>query len=176
MSMYGVYRGLGRSLWSLVRRTRRNHALEHATLHLLSAEVRGVRLMGHTSPWGFTICGAVPREAVEAAAREGLARLQAGDWRLALHPNCGSNLVVAGVLAAVATFATLGGRGGWRRRLVRLPLACVAAALGVALGQPLGALLQARVTTQARVGDLRIAEIQSGHWLGIPAVHIRTEG
>ncbi len=161
----------------LVTRVRRNHALEHATLHVLGERQRGLRLMGHASPWGFVIYGNVPTEELLAAAQEGLRRLQRGQRHLAIHPNCGSNLVLAGILAAVGAFLALGGRAkGWRQRLTRLPLACVAATGGILLARPAGQLVQARLTTQADVGSLHIVEIAWTKQAGRLIHHIHTEG
>lgn len=161
----------------LFSRIRRNHALEHATLHVLSERYRPIRLMGNASPWGFCIYGAVPTEAVRAAAEEALRRLRNGERHLAVHPTCGSTLAVAGVLAGLGAFLVLGGRArGWLQRLRRLPLAWLAATLGIVLAQPLGLLLQARLTTQAEVGNLRIVGVARMVELGIPVHCVRTEG
>jgi len=148
----------------LISRVRRNHALEHATMHVLGERRRDLKLVGRSSLWGFYIYGDVSTDSLLAAAQEGLQRLKSGQRRLAIHPNCGSNLAVAGVLAGVGAFLALGGLSKDRpksflERLASLPLACTVATLGVILAQPLGAALQARVTTQADVGDLRIVSI-----------------
>ena len=163
-----------------ISRVRRNHALEHATMHVLAERYRELRLVGRSSLWGFYIYGNVPTEGVVAAAQEGLQRLQAGQHQLAVHPNCGSNLVVAGVLAGLGAFLALGGGSSGRSRgrleqLARLPLAFAAATLGILLAQPLGLLLQARVTTQARVGPMRIAGVTRESRASVLVHHVRTE-
>jgi hypothetical protein len=169
----------------LISRVRRNHALEHATMQVLSEHHRDLRLAGRSSLWGFYIYGDVSTERVLAAAREGLRRLKAGQWQMAIHPNCGSNLVVAGTLAGLGAFLTLGGMSGsraksrlpnWVERLSRLPLACAVAMLGIIVAQPLGTALQAHVTTQADVGDLCIVGITRERRAGVLVHHIRTEG
>ncbi|MBE9507029.1 MAG: hypothetical protein IMY86_03185, partial [Chloroflexi bacterium] len=50
-----------------VSRVRRNHALEHATMHVLSERYRNLRLVGRSSLWGFYIYGNVPTEDLLAA-------------------------------------------------------------------------------------------------------------
>ena len=161
----------------IVSRVRRNHALEHATLHVLTEAHPELRLMGRSSPWGFFVYGSVPTEAVLAAAQEALRRLQAGQRRMAIHPNCGSNLAVAGILAGLGAFLALGGRSkGWLERLSRLPLACAAAVGAIFLAQPLGSVVQARMTTQAEVGGLRIVEITQEKQVGLPVHYVHTEG
>jgi hypothetical protein len=165
----------------LITRVRRNHALEHAAMRVLSERYRDLKIVGRSSLWGFYIYGDVPTEGVLAAAQEGLRRLRAGQRQMAVHPNCGSNLVVAGILAGLGAFLALGGlsknrpRDLWQR-LTRLPLACTAAMLGIVLAQPLGAALQAYVTTQASVGDLRIVDITREKRAGILVHHVRTGG
>jgi len=100
---------------------------------------------------------------------------------MAVHPTCGTNLAVAGILAGMGAFLALGGLSrnrpkGFLRNLARLPLACAAAMLGVLAAQPLGPLLQARVTTQADVGDLRIVDVSQERRAGILVHHVHTGG
>jgi len=164
----------------LLSRVRRNHALEHATMHVLGERYRELRLVGRSSLWGFYIYGNVPTESVVAAAQEGLQRLKAGQYQLAIHPNCGSNLVVAGVLAGLGAFLALGGGSSGRSRgrleqLARLPLAFAAATLGIVLAQPLGPMLQARVTTQAQVGNMCVVGVTRENRAGVLVHHVRTE-
>jgi hypothetical protein len=172
----------------LISRVRRNHALEHATMHVLGERYRGLRLMGRSSLWGFYIYGNVPTDELLSAAQEGLRRLRAGQRQMAIHPHCGSNLAVAGILAGLGAFLALGGiptrrnrgfsekRGFSLERIARLPLACFAAMLGIILARPLGAALQAHVTTQADTGNLRIAGITREEKAGLLVHHVRTEG
>ena len=150
-------------------------------MHVLSERHRNLRLVGRSSLWGFYIYGNVPTEDVISAAREGLRRLRAGQRRMAIHPNCGSNLAVAGTLAGLGAFLALGGGSTGRtrsrlERLARLPLAFTAATLGIILAQPLGTALQAHVTTQANVGDLRIVGVTQERKAGVLVHHVRTEG
>ena len=150
-------------------------------MRVLTERYRGLRLVGRSSLWGFYIYGDVPTEGVIVAAQEGLRRLKEGQWQMAIHPNCGSNLAVAGILAGLGAFLALGGvftrrsQSRWER-LMRLPLACTAAMLGVVLAQPMGAALQARVTTQADVGDLCIVGVSREDKIGMCIHHVRTEG
>ena len=170
-----------------VSRVRRNHALEHATMTVLSERQRSLRLVGRSSLWGFYIYGDVSTESVLTAAQEGLRRLKAGQRQMAIHPNCGTNLAVAGILAGLGAFLALGGLstrnqvssakpGFWLERLTRLPLACTAAMLGIVAARPLGVALQARVTTQADVGDLALVTVTREERAGVLVHHVRTEG
>jgi hypothetical protein len=150
-------------------------------MHVLNERYRNIRMMAHSSPWGFSIIGNAPTEGVAAAAHEGLRRLQAGSRHLAIHPNCGSTLVVAGSLAGLASFLALGGLSrnrprGWFERLSRLLFACAAATVAIVLAQPLGGIFQSHVTTQADVGDLRVTGVTRETRAGVVIHHVRTEG
>jgi hypothetical protein len=165
----------------LISRVRRNHALEHATMNVLGERHKRLRLVGRSSVGGFYIYGDVSAEDVIAAAREGLQRLKAGRREMAVHPTCGTNLAVAGILAGVGAFLALGGLSRNRPKslfqsLVRLPMACAAAMVGVFLAQPLGPFLQARVTTEADVGDMHIIDVAQERRAGILVHHVRTGG
>lgn len=144
-----------------ISRTRRNHALEHATIHLLSARYPQATLVGRSDPRGFFLFGDIPPEVVAQTSREALARLRAGERRLSIHPNCGTNLVTAGVLGGLAAFLTLSGPSDARRRLDRLPMAILATSIGFLLAQPIGTSLQRSVTTQADPLGLQIIETKS---------------
>ena len=147
-------------LAALIHRLRRNHALEHATIHILSRLSRDVRVMGHSTPLGFVLYGDLPTEIVLQAVQEALARLKAGQRELAVHPTCGTNYVTSGVLAGLGAFVVLTPR---RRSLSewlsRLPLVLLVSTFGFMIGQRLGMSLQAAVTTEARVGELRVASV-----------------
>jgi len=171
---------MSRAVFSFFSHVRRNHALEHATMHTLSERHRHLRLVGRSSPWGFYIYGQVSTEDVVAAAQEGLRRLKAGQRRMAIHPNCGSNLAVAGTLAGLGAVLAIGGTSTGKEksrmeRLARLPLAFAAATLGIILAQPLGTVLQARVTTQADVGNLHIVSVTQETRAGVLVHTVRTE-
>src|SRR5512145_2167377 len=91
----------------LVRRTRRNHGLEHATIHVLSSRFHGLSMAGRSTPNGFYIFGNVSTEEVRSAVDEGLQRMRNGEPHLAVHPGCGTNYLTSGVFAGLATFATV---------------------------------------------------------------------
>jgi len=161
---------------SLLSRLRRNHALEHATIHLLSARYPWGTFAGRSDVQGFFLFGDVPGQAVRDAAAEALARLRAGEARLSIHPNCGTNLLTSGVLAASAAFAAFAGSTTSRSRLSRLPAAILLTALALLVAQPLGTALQRSVTTQADPQSLRLVEVRT--WQrGRTTLHrIRTAG
>ena len=143
----------------LILETRRNHALEHATLHML-ARTHNQPMAGHSNPTGFFILGDIPTDDLRAAADEAHARLNAGERGLAVHPGCGTNLATSAVLASTFAWIPLRGRKSTLGRLAILPLAVAFAALGFSLARPLGPKLQERITTEADLGNLHITEIR----------------
>jgi hypothetical protein len=143
-------------------RIRRNHALEHATIHLLSARVPRTVLIGRSDSRGFYLAGEVSTDALQHTVHQALARLQAGESGLAVHPNCGTNLMTGAILAGSASFLVAGmaRRRRWSDWLEQWPAALLAAALGLAVAQPLGTAIQRRVTTAAQPGELRILSVR----------------
>jgi len=148
-------------------RLRRNHALEHATLNLLSRRKRYPFLAGYSDQRGFWIVGDVDSDDLRQAVDDALAALGRGERALAISPNCGTNFAAAGILAGfTAWLATLSG-GGFRRKLERLPLVITLATLAMIVARPLGPLLQARLTTLAEPGSLRVTGVnifRGGKW------------
>lgn len=137
---------------------RRNHGLEHATIHLLTRDYPRRSFIGRSDPGGFYIYGHIETSALENIAHEALQRLRQGERQLAIHPNCGTNLVTSGILAGGASFIALLGsdKDGWRRRLDRLPNAILLSMGALLLAQPLGRAAQRHLTVDATPGDLEI--------------------
>ena len=144
---------------------RRNHALEHATVHILSRKAREVNIYARSDLRGLLVYGDLPTHEVADAVNEALRRLRDGEMQLAVHPNCGTNLVTAGGLAGLAAVAALGLQGigrkrtSWWKLLSSLPLAILASTFSLILAQPLGQALQIHVTTESHVGDLRVVNV-----------------
>ncbi|GAB4512435.1 MAG: hypothetical protein OHK0046_11930 [Anaerolineae bacterium] len=141
-----------------IRRTRRNHALEHATIHVLTERKTRAAMAGRSSDGGFVLIGNVPTEQVEAAAQEALNRLRRGERRLALHPNCGTNLVTAGVLTTLTAYLGLGTTSK-RPTGDRLSWTMALMMLALMVSQPLGMTLQKHITTEGDPGDLEIVGV-----------------
>jgi hypothetical protein len=158
-------------------RLQRNHGLEHATMHLLSQRFPGKPIAGHSDLSGFWILGEFSPQEVTEAAQEALVRMRAGQSRLSVHPNCGTNLVTSGIFAAIAAwFALASSPASLRGRLERLPLAIALATFSLALSRPLGPMVQERVTTSGRPGTLELVEVRNT-WRGsIHANRVVTRG
>lgn len=164
--------------WGPLSRIRRNHGLEHATLQILAKRFPALRMAGYSDAGGFWVIGDVPTEELRAAATEALARLENGEHRLAIHPHCGTNYAAVGLLAGTAAWlAMLGTEGGdWRKRFERWPLVISIATVVIILAQPLGPVLQARLTTDGRMRGLRIAGILLRSNGEVPVHRVLTEG
>jgi hypothetical protein len=142
-------------------RIRRNHALEHATLQVLSEKNPGLRMAGHSDPSGFWLVGNLQTEQVREAVDQALARLRGGEHNLAIHPHCGTNLVTTGFMAgAFAWLGMLGMGREPRERFERLPLVISLVTLGMMVAQPLGPKVQERVTTSPEMHGLDVLNIE----------------
>jgi hypothetical protein len=150
----------GALLAQLLQALRCNHALEHATLHVLAQQFPHVMLAGRADARGFMLYGSLPGAAVQAAAHSALQRLRSGEQQLALHPNCGTNLVAAGLLAALAArVATAGTSRSRLARLLRIPLLAGLLPLALLAARPLGYAAQRSLTTSSAMGALRIVSV-----------------
>lgn len=159
-------------------RVRRNHALEHATISVVSERNPSVVLSGRSNTRGFIVVGEIDTEELRSALEEAQGRLRCGEADLAIHPRCGTNLAVAGVLSGLA--AALVAQPGLSRAVPTQPRAtrftyAVLAALGaLAVSPPLGTAAQRHLTTLADLGDLKVTGIERRRFLRQPAHFVRT--
>lgn len=144
----------------LIGETRRNHALEHAAVNILSERFPNKGMGGHSNPTGFFIVGDLPTEAVRDAVTEALARLENGEKHLAIHPGCGTNYVATGGLAALFAIVGMLGTKNTRQRLERFPLLVMLSMGAFILGQALGPSLQREITTDANPRGLTIVRVE----------------
>jgi len=160
-----------------VSRVRRNHGLEHATIHILSHRFPKTSMAGHSDTGGFWLLGELETDQVRLAVEHGLARMRAGEHGLAIHPNCGTNFVTSGVLAGLAgAFAMLGAGKRWQNQVERLPLAVTLATVALILARPLGFLMQEHVTTAGNPGGLQIVAIKPTRRGNVRAHRVVTSG
>lgn len=150
-------------LKNVISRVRRNHALEHATIHVLSSQHRNSSIIGRSDVSGFYLFTELPLEVVEEAVHQAERRLRSGEHHLAIHPNCGTNLLAGGILSAGAAFLSLQGSKEEKlhQRFQRLPLAILGAMAGILLAQPLGNKVQRFITTDSKLGPLTVRSIRS---------------
>lgn len=189
-------------LETLIDRTRRNHALEHAAIHVLSERHNHFSAQGHSDFRGFhlNIYGDVPQEEVVSAVEQAYERLKGGESRLAVHPNCGTVLLTTATLGALASQSAFGLEQRRQKQssmnlsvfLNGLPSAILAGVLALIVARPLGMAIQARFTTDGDLGDLQIEEVRRqrpsivtrifqlllapGRDLNVKAYRIRTSG
>jgi len=159
---------------------RQVHALEHATVWVLdemagggNGDSPGDRLGGMSTETGFYLYGPVNPEQLRRAVHIALRRLTRGEWDLAVHPRCGTNLSVGMLMAgglAVGMSWLL--PKGPVEQLLGLGMA---AAVANQLSPDLGQLAQRYVTT-AIPFNLRVVEVsETRDWWERPAHFVRVE-
>jgi hypothetical protein len=139
--------------------TRRNHALEHASLHILARKYKDQNMAGHSNPTGFFLFGDMSLDDIRNAINEAMTRLRAGESGLAIHPGCGTNLAASTLLPATFAWAPFQGVRSIRWRLLLIPVALMFAVFGYLLSKPLGPWLQRNVTTEADLGNMQVMDI-----------------
>jgi uncharacterized protein DUF6391 len=152
------------------RRVRQNHALEHATFTILAGMIPNLNASARSSGDGFIIFGDVDLEVLRRALDEALARLQAGEAGLAIHPNCGTNLAVGISLVTVGTLLGLVSN----RTRTRVATAAASSFAGWAAARPLGEYVQRHFTTLPDLQGVRVTDIARRTFLGITIIDVRT--
>jgi hypothetical protein len=143
----------------LLLETRRNHAVEHATLHILARKFKNQSMGGHSNPTGFYLMGHFNKDDIMEAATEAMGRLRAGESELAIHEGCGTNIATSTLLPAMFAFVPMQQTRSNLWRVLLIPFAIVLAVFGYFLSKPLGPWLQRNVTTEADLGNMRIVDI-----------------
>ncbi len=152
------------------RRIRQNHALEHATITVLSGMVPDLRVSARSSANGFIVFGNVDLGMLRRALDEALRRLQAGEAELAIHPNCGTNLAVG---VSLVTLGTMLGMVSSHTR-TRVASAAASSVAGLLAARPLGEVVQKYVTTLPDLEGVRVTDIFRRKMLGFTIVEVRT--
>ena len=156
-------------LLAAVRSTRQNHAWEHATLHVLGGRGQIRQTSGLSDPSGFTLFGEMSVEDVGQAVADAQAAIDEGRRGLAIHPDCGTNLVVQALLSVlVMQFLGRTGRGFSVARFVAGLLSMTALSMAAKV---LGPRLQT-VTTLADLRDRKVTEVYALRVFGKPAVRV----
>jgi hypothetical protein len=155
----------------LSRRVRRNHALEHATITVLSGMVPDLSVSARSFSNGFIIFGDVDLGLLRRAADEALSRLQAGEAELAIHPNCGTNIVVG---VSLVTLGTLLGMASSQMR-TRVASAAASSVAGLMAARPLGEYVQKHFTTLPDLKGVRIKDISRRKFFGFTLIEVRTD-
>lgn len=150
---------------------RENHALEHATIVLLSKRFPEVRLSGISFATGFFVFGELPTDVIRPMAEQALARLRGGEPEMAIHERCGTNLAVSGMLTAFSamTVARL------RKPYNSFNNVVLATTVALVLSRPLGLLVQRYVTTRTPGREMKITGVKAMKILGAPAHFVQTD-
>jgi hypothetical protein len=144
-----------------ILRTRRNHGLEHATVHVLSGKYKGKSYAGRSDAGGFWLMADVTTEQVTEAVHEALRRMRAGEHSLAVHPKCGTSLLTTGTLTGLAALVgTAGSRGTLNSMFQRFPMTLLLTIGALITSEPIGLELQKYITTEGDPGNLEILEIR----------------
>ncbi len=148
-------------LFDFITKIRRNHGLEHATVHVLSQRHTHLAVVGRSDWNGFTLYGPLDLSEVDQAAQEALQRLRQGEANLAVHPRCGTVLATTGLLTGLAAFLaiSLDGNSRSRFRWATIPTAVLATTFAAIFAQPLGLMLQERYTVSGNPGNLEIKNV-----------------
>ena len=152
------------------RRIRQNHALEHATVTILTRRIPGLRVSARSNSRGFVIFADLDLREVRLAADEALARLRGGESELAIHPNCGTNLAVGTSMAMIGSLCALMAV----RTRVRVASAVVSSMAGMAAARPLGTVVQRYVTTLPELDDVTIVSVAHRRRFGFTTVEVLT--
>jgi hypothetical protein len=157
-------------LSQFISRVRRNHGLEHATIHVLSEKHKDFSAQGNSDYRGFflNIYGDIAEENVIGAVEEAFQRMKNGEHHLAVHPNCGTVLLTTATMATVAAQASFSieqkrqGRSQMTAAVLfnALPSAILAVILALIVSRPIGVRLQARFTTEGDLGNMKLVRIR----------------
>jgi hypothetical protein len=150
---------------------KQNHALEHATIVLLSRKYPDVRLAGISFAAGFFVFGDLPTEAILPAAREALQLLRTTSPELAIHERCGTNLAVTGLLTSLSAMAV----SKMRRPYGTFNNVMLATTAALILSRPLGLSVQRHVTTQTPNETMTITGVKAMNFMGTPAHFVSTD-
>jgi len=157
--------------WGPLSMIRRNHGLEHATMNLLAAEFPHASFAGHSDSKGFWIVGNVSTDKLLEIVQTALRRMKAGEGSLAIHANCGTNYVTAGLIAgSIAWLATFRNANKFSKKLDRWPLLVMIITGSLIAAQPLGPKVQAHISTSGQPGNLTVKQIVRYERKG-PALH-----
>lgn len=150
---------------------KQNHALEHATIVLLSRQFPEVRLAGVSFAAGFFVFGEVPGETILPAATEALNLLRTTSPEMAIHERCGTNLAVTGILTGAAAMAV----AKMRRPYNSFNNVVIATTAALILARPLGLTVQRYVTTQTPNASMMITDVKPINFFGTPAYFVSTD-
>lgn len=154
---------------------RRNHSLEHATMHVLAERFKGLGMAGISGLGGFYLLADLPSETIADAALEAVKRLQVGETTLAVHDHCGTNLATPFTLAVLSFWLMMSGtQKDEKLKWQRMPFAFIFATGIFFLSRPLGPIVQRLLTTSESLENLQVGYIATQKYYGRSLHHIIT--
>ena len=150
---------------------KQNHALEHATIVLLSRKYPEVRFAGISFASGFFVFGDVPTEAIVPTANEALTLLRTTQPEMAIHERCGTNLAVAGLLTGLSSMTV----AKLRRPYNSFNNVLLASTAALILARPLGLVVQRYVTTQTPNASMNVVKVTPMQLFSTPAHFVCTD-
>ena len=151
-------------------RVRQNHALEHAAISLLTLRDPRSVLRGRSTANGFYVYGVLEIEDLRACSAEALERLRNGEPEMAIHPRCGTNLAVAGMMAGLSSVLV----GEIPPRRNRYSRAVLASLVSLFFAPPVGMYVQRRFTTLTPKPEMEIVDIARRGLFGEKSYFVRT--
>src|SRR5579864_5489742 len=150
---------------------KQNHALEHATIVLLSKKFPEARFSGISYAVFCLKKKNVPTEAILPTAQEALHLLRTTQPDLAIHERCGTNLAVAGMLTGLSAMAV----AKMRRPFSTANNVILASTAALILARPLGLVVQRYITTQTPNSSMKITDVKRRVLFGTPAHFVSTD-
>ena len=155
----------------ILSRVRRNHGLEHATIHMLAKKHGNFSAQGNSNHRGFALnifSDKITEDDIAAAVNEAFTRMKGGEHALAIHPNCGTVLLTTATmttLAAQAAFSVEHARQQASRTdgsvfINGLPGAILASVIALITSKPVGLHLQEKYTTEGDLGAMELVSIK----------------
>ncbi len=157
-----------------IAQIRKNHALEHAVVHVLEKKFSHCALAGYSINKGFWVIGKLAIQDVQEAVDAAYARLAHGEKDLAIHQGCGTNLAATGLAVSLGSLLTMAGTRSEKERLSRLSSLILVTTACLQLSKPLGVMLQRNVTTDPDMTGLSIRGIDAGEIRGVPYFFVNT--
>ncbi len=158
-----------------LRCVRRNHALEHATIALLGRRHPGAQVIGLSGPRGFLLYTDLSLQEVFPAVTDALKFLKAGHDSLAIHENCGTNLVAAAAMTTAVTALGMRRRKkDFGERLESVLKLTTLNAFALLMARPVGSWLQSKLTVDTDVENVDISYVRSEGQGDARRIHVYT--
>ena len=145
-------------IYKLTLNDRRNHAIEHATVSILTEQKVKSAVLGFAIPSGFLIYSKSNKDEIVSAANHGLKLMKSGVYEISISQFCGTNLVVAALLTGVSTVLLGKILGKKSKNILNITNGFLLSAL---LSKPIGRIVQKYVTTDPNVKNIQIENSRS---------------